>query len=170
MALQWLCPLVPSLSLSFHWICCIMDAMFPVEIISLNDKTISTALLYFHWFCKEKYFNGQAYNHGRNGCTKPIFLSVKHKDRATHTTYLMSCQANTNSAKSYDKKKTKPKSNTLFPSQTEVWMPNIMDPCPTSYSSWTIALFRNWDNWVSSQMYPWYWVVISLCSWISSLY
>lgn len=50
-----------------------------------------------------------------------LFLSVKHRgQRATHIAYLMSCHASIISSMSYGKKKTKPKSKTLFPSQTEV--------------------------------------------------
>lgn len=80
--------------------------------------------------------------------------NTEDKDRTTHIAYLMSCHANITSEMSYDKKKTTQKSNTLFPSQTEVKMTNIMDPYSPSYSSWNITLFQNWDNLVSSQIYP----------------
>lgn len=108
MALQWLCPLVPSLSSRFHWICCIMDAMLPVEVISLNDKPISTALLFFPIdFIKRNILMAMSIIVVEMAVRNLFFClwNSEYKDRATHTAYLTSCHANVTSAMSYDKKK-----------------------------------------------------------------
>lgn len=94
-----------------------------------------------------------------------FFVKSKDRDKATYIDNLMSHSANITSAISYEKK-SKPKHIVSFLNSSS----NVSPPHPLLLMGHQLLFIQNWDNSVSSQKYPYSYVAISLCSWISPLY